>query len=83
MNIVFLTLNVIDDLSQSGIYTDLLRKFIKEGHNVHVISPAPRGVKLDKYYYTDSLGATIIRVKTLKNTKCSIIEKGFSMLTIS
>ena len=37
MNIVFLTLNVIDDLSQSGIYTDLLRKFIKEGHNVHVI----------------------------------------------
>ena len=83
MNIVFLTLNVIDDLSQSGIYTDLLRKFIKEGHNVHVISPAPRGVKLDKYYYTDSLGATIIRVKTLKNTECSIIEKGFSMLTIS
>lgn len=83
MNVVFLTLSAIEDLSQSGIYTDLLRKFIKEGHNVYVISPVPRGVKLDKYCYTDSLGATIIRVKTLKNTKCSIIEKGFSMLTIS
>lgn len=42
MNILFLTLLDFDTLNQSGIYTDLLRKFAREKHHIYVISPAER-----------------------------------------
>ena len=42
MNILFLTLVKINTLDERGIYTDLLRNFRDEGHNVSVVTPLER-----------------------------------------
>jgi len=40
--ILFVTLARIDDINVSGIYTDLLKKFIFEGHEICVVCPNER-----------------------------------------
>ena len=47
MNILFLSLSAMSDIDQHGIYSDLLRGFAKQGHDVFIISPAERrtGIK--------------------------------------
>ena len=42
MNIIFLTMSRITDISQRGIYTDLMRKFRDEGHSVYIVTPNER-----------------------------------------
>ena len=42
MNVLFLTLLDFDSLDDRNIYTDLLREFVKHGHNLFVISPVER-----------------------------------------
>lgn len=42
MNILFLTLSRISDISERGIYTDLMREFIRNGHSVYIVVPAER-----------------------------------------
>ena len=47
MNVIFLTVTKIDDIQSRGIYTDLMRKFRDEGHQVYIVSPVER--KYGKY----------------------------------
>ena len=42
MNILFLTLARIEDVEQSGLYQDLLRKFRDKGHHVTIVCPNER-----------------------------------------
>ncbi len=42
MNIIFLTISRITDINSKGIYTDLMRKFRDEGHNVYIVTPNER-----------------------------------------
>ena len=42
MNILFLTLARIEDVEQSGLYQDLLRKFRDKGHDVTIVCPNER-----------------------------------------
>lgn len=39
MNVLFLTLVDFATIDDSGIYTDLMREFVKENHKVCIISP--------------------------------------------
>lgn len=39
MNVLFLTLESIDDIEDHGIYPDLLRCFRNHGHEVYIVSP--------------------------------------------
>ena len=39
MNILFLTLGKLYDLKSSDIYTDLMREFLRRGHNVTIVTP--------------------------------------------
>ena len=39
MNVLFLTLLDFNSIDEHNIYTDLLREFVKHGHEVYVISP--------------------------------------------
>ena len=39
MNVIFLTVGRLRDIYASEIYSDLMRKFNNEGHNVYVVSP--------------------------------------------
>jgi len=75
MNILFLTLSRITDISKRGIYSDLIRKFGSEGHNVFVVSPYERKYKQPTQLITiDRI--KLLKIKSLNIQKTNIIEKG-------
>lgn len=81
MNILFLTIGRFDDIESKGIYPDLLRYFRDQGHNVYVVTHHQRREKLPTELNKKN-GAHILSVKIGNITKCGMIEKGISTLTI-
>lgn len=81
MNILFLTLLDFDTLNQSGIYTDLLRKFAREKHHIYVISPAERRTG-KKTQVLKEKNAMILKIKIGNIQKTNLIEKGISTITL-
>lgn len=81
MNLLFLTLLDFDNLDEHNIYTDLLRKFHKEGHNVYVISPVERKKNKDTKYIEDDR-IHILKLKIGNIQKTNVIEKGISTVTL-
>lgn len=81
MNVLFMTLVAFDSLSEQGIYTDLLREFVKHGHEVFVISPIERRHRKESYIVTED-HATILRLKTGNTQKTNLVEKGISTILI-
>jgi glycosyltransferase involved in cell wall biosynthesis len=74
MNILFLTILKISDISDRGIYSDLMRKFHNEGHKVFIVTPLERKFRqmttLEKY---DNV--SILKIKTLNIQKTNALEK--------
>ncbi|MFV8465656.1 glycosyltransferase family 4 protein [Flavobacterium sp. LB1P62] len=81
MNILFLTLVKIKSLDERGIYTDLLRKFKEEGHEIHVVNPVERREN-EKTSVVKESGTTLLNVRTLNIQKTNLIEKGVGTLLI-
>lgn len=81
MNILFLTLHRISDLSERGIYTDLMREFVRHGHHVHIVVPAERRFR-ESTKMLKTNNAQILRVKTLNIQKTNLIEKGLGTLLL-
>jgi glycosyltransferase involved in cell wall biosynthesis len=81
MNILFLTLFKIEKLEERGIYTDLLRKFRDEGHQVFVVSPSERRGKKPTHLLKEE-GAAVLKVRTFNLQKTNVIEKGIGTLAI-
>ncbi|HEU4788935.1 MAG TPA: glycosyltransferase family 4 protein [Flavobacterium sp.] len=81
MNILFLTLDKIESLEERGIYTDLLRKFRDEGHEIFVIIPSERRDK-KKTSLLKGEHLSILSVRTFNLQKTNIIEKGIGTLAI-
>ena len=82
MNVLFLTMSSgMRDISVSGIYTDLMRKFRDEGHIVHIVFPYERRMKQDTELKYES-GVYLLGVKTLNVTKTSVIEKGVGQMLL-
>lgn len=81
MNILFLSLRRIESLHEHGIYADLLRKFLQEGHRVFVISPIERRYDENTEIRNED-NATFLSVKIGNITKTNMIEKGISTLLI-
>ena len=79
MKILFLTLARIDSIEVQGIYTDLLRKFRDNGHEVTIISPAERKYG-NKTKYIQEGGVRILNVWTTNIQKSNLLEKGFTTL---
>lgn len=82
MNILFLTMSSgMAKISESGIYTDLMRKFRDEGHDVYIIYPNERRTgRTTEMKYEN--GVHSLGVKTLNVTKTNIIEKGIGQLLL-
>lgn len=81
MNVLFLSLGSFDTLQERGIYTDLLREFVKHGHQIYAISP------IEKRYHKKSClikenNATILRLQSGNIQKTNVIEKGISTIRI-
>ena len=81
MNVLFLTLVSFDSFNNRNIYTDLLREFIKNGHQVYAISPVERRQNQESYQIKEE-NATILRLQIGNTQKTNIIEKGISTLLI-
>ena len=79
MKVLFLTILKINSLDERGIYTDLLRKFRDEGHDVFIVSPAERRYKIATNLKKEK-GVTLLQVKTLNLQKTNVIEKGIGTL---
>ena len=81
MNLIFLTLGRITGIGGRGIYTDLMRKFRDEGHNVWIVCPAER-----RYHTPTSIkeqdGVTILSVKTFNIQKTNLVEKGIGTIML-
>ena len=81
MKILFLTLVNIDNIKERNLYADLMRKFRDEGHDVYVVSPSERRLKL-KTKIEKSDGITLLKIKTLNTQKTNTFEKGISTLLV-
>lgn len=82
MNILFLTMSSgMQNIETSGIYTDLMRKFRNEGHNVYIIYPRERRLGLPTELKEDN-GVHALGVKTLNVAKTNVIEKGIGQVLL-
>ena len=81
MNVLFLTLLDFNSIDEHNIYTDLLREFVKHGHEVYVISPVERRKK-QKTKLLRGEKATILKLRIGNTQKTNIIEKGISTINI-
>ena len=81
MNVIFLTMSPIRSVGKRGIYTDLMRKFRNEGHNVTIVSPEER--KNGKpTSIVEKEGVRYLNVRTLNLTKTNVIEKGVGQILV-
>lgn len=82
MRILFLSISsAISNLSNRGIYPDLLRKFAQEGHYIFIVAPAERRQQT-KTTLSKKENVTTLLVQSLNITKTNLIEKGVSTLLI-
>jgi glycosyltransferase involved in cell wall biosynthesis len=81
MNIIFLTMSNLIEVDTHGIYTDLMRKFRDEGHQVYIVSPRERR-KGEKTRLYETGGVRILGVRTLNLQKTNVIEKGIGQVLV-
>lgn len=82
MNILFLTMSSgLKNIETSGIYTDLIRKFRDEGHEVYVVYPRERRLRLPTEVKHEGR-VHLLGVKTLNVTKTNLIEKGIGQVIL-
>ena len=81
MKILFLTLAHIYDLNIRGIYSDLMREFIRHGHELYIVIPFERKSGEKSICYK-SAGASILGVRTLNIQKTNFVEKGIGTLLL-
>lgn len=81
MNLLFLTLAGFNSINEHMIYTDLLREFAKNGHNVYAISPIEKREKVSTHLIVED-HSRILRLKIGNTQKTNFLEKGLSTLLI-
>lgn len=79
MNVLFLSLVDFDTFDERNIYSDLLRKFIKNGHEVYCISPVERRTGVQTHFEENG---HLLKLRIGNTQKTNIIEKGISTLRI-
>lgn len=81
MKILFLSLSRFDDVNVRGIYSDLMREFIKRGNEVYIASPTERRYG-KATHLIESPSCHILKIHTLNIQKTNIIEKGIGTLLL-
>lgn len=81
MTISFLTTSRIVNINHSGIYTELMRKFRDEGHDVYIVTPMERRYG-NHTELVEENGVKILKVWMPNIQKTSSIEKGISTLIV-
>lgn len=81
MNVLFISLLDFSSIEEKSIYTDLVREFVKDGHNLFIISPTEKK-KNEPTHLIEKGNLTILKLQIGNMQKTNIIEKGISLLTI-
>lgn len=81
MKVLFLTLLDFSTIDENGIYTDLMREFVKDDHNLYIISPTEKR-KNEPTKLIDNGKVKILKLQIGNTQKTNLIEKGISTLTI-
>lgn len=81
MNILFLSLSRFDDINVRGIYSDLVREFIKRDNKIYIASPTERRFGKSTHLI-EQPNCQILKIRTLNIQKTNIIEKGIGTLLI-
>lgn len=81
LNVLFISLGAIEDISTQSIYNDLLRTFRDHGHTVCAIAPREKRTGLPTELVEDD-GIKVLRVAVGNITKTNLIEKGISTLRV-
>lgn len=79
MRLLFISLLDFNTFNDRNIYTDLLREFIKNGHEVYCISPSECRTKVATHFEENG---HLLKLKIGNIQKTNIIEKGISTLLI-
>ena len=79
MKILFLTLLDFSSYSEHNIYCDLLRQFVKNGHDVFCISPTERRFGIQTHWEENG---HILKLRIGNTQKTNVIEKGISTVLI-
>lgn len=79
MRLLFISLLDFNSFNDRSIYTDLLREFIRNGHDVYCISPAERRTGVNTHLEENG---HLLKLKIGNTQKTNIIEKGISTLLI-
>jgi glycosyltransferase involved in cell wall biosynthesis len=71
----------LTEVNSHGIYSDLMRKFRDEGHDVYIVSPRERRTGESTRLY-EANGVHILGVRTLNLQKTNVIEKGIGQVLV-
>ena len=81
MRVIFLSMSILTEVETHGIYTDLMRKFRDEGHQVYIVSPRERRMG-EKTRLYETGGVRILGVRTLNLQKTNVVEKGIGQMLV-
>lgn len=81
MNILFITLGRTVKIDVHGIYSDLMRKFHTEGHELFIVYPCERKNGLPTTLEEED-GVHYLKVKTLNLQKTNVFEKGIGTILV-
>lgn len=71
----------MSSLSSRGIYQDLLRYFVEQGHKVYVVFPRERRQGKPTEVFEQG-GAHFLGVRTMNLTKTNVVEKGIGQVRV-
>lgn len=78
---MFLSLSRFDDVNARGIYSDLMREFIRRGNEVYIASPTERRFGKPTHLI-EQPHCQILKIRTLNIQKTNVIEKGIGTLLL-
>ena len=81
MNILFVSISPMPQISNHSISLDLIHQMRDHGHHMYVVCALERREGVDTYVAEDA-GCTVLRVKTGNNKKANLIEKGLTTLML-
>jgi len=87
MNVLFLTM-VKTNIAEKGIYSDLVRRFRDEGHNVYIVMPCerregkPTRLEIENGDDDKEGDCFTLSVRTLNVKKTNVIEKGIGQVSL-
>lgn len=81
MKVLFLTLSRISNIEDSNIYTDILRQFEKNKHEVFIVCPSERKFRKSTSYFEKNL-VKILSVWTPNIQKTNIFEKTIGTIAL-